>query len=154
MTTPNICDICGGNLKSLAHAMQCEGGDNPTPPTDKPSREECEAFNIWWKEVGKFFDPDTEDVPWFDKRKALAEAAFSAGNKTPPAKPAMRSEFLDQRYQAGRGIIYDKKSDDDLLAALNYWGSETYENGLEFAHYILLNYSKRIYDALGGMSHE
>jgi hypothetical protein len=35
-----------------------------------------ETFEEWWTRDGKFYDPDTEDVPWFDKRKLLAEYAF------------------------------------------------------------------------------
>ena len=37
-----------------------------------------ETFDEWWARKGRFIDPDTEDVPWFDKRKALAEEAFRA----------------------------------------------------------------------------
>ena len=36
-------------------------------------------FREWWTEDGRFLDPDTEDVPWFYKREALAEYAFDAG---------------------------------------------------------------------------
>lgn len=36
-------------------------------------------FEEWWESEGKYIDPDFADVPWFDKRKALAEAAFNAG---------------------------------------------------------------------------
>jgi len=35
-------------------------------------------FDAWWSRRGQFIDPDTSDVPWHDKRKALAEAAFDA----------------------------------------------------------------------------
>ena len=35
-------------------------------------------FEEWWSRVGKFIDPDASDVPWYDKRKRLAEAAFMA----------------------------------------------------------------------------
>lgn len=35
-----------------------------------------EHFQLWWDREGKSFDPDTSDVPWEDKRKALAEKAF------------------------------------------------------------------------------
>ncbi|HEX3800273.1 MAG TPA: hypothetical protein VH413_16375 [Verrucomicrobiae bacterium] len=34
------------------------------------------AFEEWWNRAGRFYDPDTSDVPWEDKRKALAELAF------------------------------------------------------------------------------
>ena len=37
-----------------------------------------ESFEEWWNRDGKFYDPDTDDVPWFDKRKELAERAFNA----------------------------------------------------------------------------
>lgn len=39
------------------------------------------GFEKWWAEEGRSLDPDTEDVPWFDKRKGLAESAFEAGIK-------------------------------------------------------------------------
>lgn len=35
-------------------------------------------FEDWWTRSGKFIDPDTDDVPWFDKRKGLGLAAFEA----------------------------------------------------------------------------
>jgi hypothetical protein len=35
-------------------------------------------FEDWWQRDGKFIDPDTSDVPWFDKRKGLAAQAFDA----------------------------------------------------------------------------
>ena len=33
-------------------------------------------FDEWWNREGQFYDPDTEDVPWYDKRKAIAEKAW------------------------------------------------------------------------------
>ena len=36
-----------------------------------------ETFEQWWERDGRFFDPDTDDVHWFDKRKSLAEYAFN-----------------------------------------------------------------------------
>lgn len=44
------------------------------------------GFDKWWQEEGKMIDPDTEDVPWFDKRQALADLAFEAGIKCGMAK--------------------------------------------------------------------
>ena len=38
-------------------------------------------FDMWWQSHGKVFDPDTEDVSWFDKRKDLAEFAYSQGHE-------------------------------------------------------------------------
>lgn len=40
--------------------------------------EQEKLFEDWWQADGKFIDPDTSDVPWFDKRKALAALAFEA----------------------------------------------------------------------------
>lgn len=39
-----------------------------------------EPFDEWWNRDGRFYDPDTTDVPWYDKRKALAERAFHAAS--------------------------------------------------------------------------
>lgn len=36
-------------------------------------------FDTWWSCDGQYLDPDTADVPWFDKRRGLAEYAFKAG---------------------------------------------------------------------------
>lgn len=38
----------------------------------------AERFAEWWERVGCSIDPDTSDVPWFDKRRGLAEAAWVA----------------------------------------------------------------------------
>ena len=40
------------------------------------------CFEDWWSTDGRYIDPDTEDVPWFDKRKELAALAFIAGRKS------------------------------------------------------------------------
>lgn len=37
-----------------------------------------QRFDEWWERDGRFIDPDTSDVPWFDKRKGLAAYAFHA----------------------------------------------------------------------------
>lgn len=39
------------------------------------------AFTNWWNSDGRFIDPDTSDVDWFDKRKELAGIAFMAAFK-------------------------------------------------------------------------
>lgn len=36
------------------------------------------AFEKWWQDDGVFYDPDTDDVPWYDKRKELAAYAYRA----------------------------------------------------------------------------
>ena len=46
------------------------------------------GFDKWWQEDGRMLDPDTEDVPWFDKRQALADLAFEAGIKCGMARAA------------------------------------------------------------------
>lgn len=35
-------------------------------------------FDYWWERCGKSLDPDTEDVSWYDKRKAFAALVFDA----------------------------------------------------------------------------
>lgn len=60
--------------------------DQHEQPFDQESYEEwlnrppqrMETFSDWWLRDGRMFDPDTSDVPWFDKRKDLAEKAFNA----------------------------------------------------------------------------
>ena len=39
-------------------------------------------FDSWWERKGRFIDPDTDDVPWFDKRKELAAMSWEAANAT------------------------------------------------------------------------
>lgn len=48
----------------------------------KPDANE-QKFEAWWSTDGRFIDPDTSDVDWFDKRKELAAVAFLAGMKVP-----------------------------------------------------------------------
>lgn len=36
-------------------------------------------FDEWWSKDGQYVDPDTADVPWFDKRRGLAAYAYRAG---------------------------------------------------------------------------
>lgn len=43
-----------------------------------PDKNISDAFEEWWARDGFYIDPDTSDVPWFDKRKGLAELAFAA----------------------------------------------------------------------------
>ena len=45
---------------------------------EKFADRDVNQFEDWWSRSGKFIDPDTSDVPWFDKRKGLAAAAFDA----------------------------------------------------------------------------
>ena len=60
---------CGAGHGSLeGHMSWCEWLDA------KPK-----GFDAWWSADGQYLDPDTSDVPWFDKRRGLAEYAFVAG---------------------------------------------------------------------------
>lgn len=36
-----------------------------------------EAFAEWWNREGIGYDPDGSEVHWYDKRRGLAEVAFS-----------------------------------------------------------------------------
>lgn len=53
-----------------------------TPDVEKAAGAAPLPFSDWWTSQGKFIDPDTEDVPWFDKRKDLCEAAYDAGQSS------------------------------------------------------------------------
>lgn len=53
---------------------------------------EEQLFDDWWARTGKGLDPDTEDVPWYDKRKGLAQAAFAA------AMAQSRNYICDKSY--------------------------------------------------------
>lgn len=52
------------------HEAEKRGADSVQRP--------CSAFDEWWNRVGRYYDPDTSDVPWEDKRRFLAELAFDA----------------------------------------------------------------------------
>lgn len=53
-------------------------GQMSEPKLD-PSNVITDGFDAWWAKDGRYFDPDTSDVPWFDKRKDLAEYAYRRG---------------------------------------------------------------------------
>jgi hypothetical protein len=67
------------------------------------------GFEKWWRERGRSLDPDTEDVPWFDKREALAHIAFDEGIK---AGMALAGNYIANesvcptcvRFQNGRTV--------------------------------------------------
>lgn len=40
------------------------------------------AALLWWRTDGRYIDPDTEDVDWYDKRDVLAQLAFVQGYKS------------------------------------------------------------------------
>lgn len=61
--------------------------------TQKPSN-----FDDWWEKDGKFYDPDWSDVPWFDKRKDLAEYAWHR------SQTELRST-VDRLEGAGRNLV-------------------------------------------------
>jgi hypothetical protein len=50
------------------------------PPVEAKEmpRDQIDDFQIWWMKDGAYYDPDTEDIPWFDKRKELAAYAWNA----------------------------------------------------------------------------
>lgn len=41
----------------------------------------AKLFNAWWEREGRYYDPDIEDMDWYDKRRELAAVAFAAGRK-------------------------------------------------------------------------
>jgi hypothetical protein len=74
---PLVCDDCGHE--------GCDCADGPSTRAEAMTNKSKAAsstqprwsdFDEWWQCDGKYFDPDTDDVPWFDKRKELAEYAW------------------------------------------------------------------------------
>ena len=55
------------------------------------------SFDEWWRADGAYIDPDTSDVPWFDKRQELARLAFEAGRA---AAAAMDGRVLNPPWIA------------------------------------------------------
>jgi hypothetical protein len=86
-------------------------------------------FEEWWNKEGRFYDPDTEDVPWFDKRKVLAELAFVAGMEA--SRTALRITL-----GAFEAAIKDKST--------VYFPAEVIEIAREFVHPVA---PKENYDA-------
>jgi hypothetical protein len=57
------------------------GNAGPCPTHAAPPQ----SFEDWWEADGRFFDPDFSEVPWFDKRKDLAEYAWHRSGHVSPA---------------------------------------------------------------------
>ena len=55
-----------------------------------------ETFDEWWIRIGRTLDPDVSDAAWYDKRRALAEAAFNA------AKAQSRNYAADEETMPGK----------------------------------------------------
>jgi hypothetical protein len=85
-----------------------------------------DKFDEWWNREGQYLDPDTSDVPWFDKRRGLAEMAFNAamaisGNyvSDDPVLP-QRFDFVNGRavWINNDGILEtDRKTPTELAAS-------------------------------------
>lgn len=86
-----------------------------------------ELFDEWWDKKGRFIDPDTEDVPWFDKRKELSEYAFDAGFTTRPSGWIPVSERLPE--EAGEYITTSLRWSDsqDYSVEWSYFNSKLQE---------------------------
>lgn len=63
-----------------------------------------ETFDEWWTRIGRTLDPDTEDVPWYDKRKGLAEAAFNAA-KAQSRNYTADEEVMPEKVTFGNGRV-------------------------------------------------
>jgi hypothetical protein len=103
-----------------AHEIDFSGGRycrnrpkfTPIPSPIEAAKEETSGvprprldFWGWWNRDGKFYDPDTEDVPWFDKRKFLAERAFDAGVAQSSNYTANREVFPRQVSFANGRVV-------------------------------------------------
>ena len=54
------------------------------------------TFNEWWEKDGRYIDPDTSDVDWYDKRKELAGIAFEAALNVNAEMTAERAEAAER----------------------------------------------------------
>ena len=117
MSFPKNCELCGAAMSSIDD-NDWHGYGNCIEITDEMWRTweqeaaEMETFDQWWQRDGKFYDPDTDDVPWFDKRKELAERAFEA------AKAQSRNYIADDptmpervRFANGRRVMITDRTD-------------------------------------------
>ena len=78
-----------------------------------------DPFNEWWRKDGRMYDPDTYDVPWFDKRQALAEYAFAAGkNASNPMIDQLISNLRDERNEAESSLAHERQRVETLAKAL------------------------------------
>lgn len=85
-------------------------------------------FDEWWDSKGRFLDPDTDDVPWFDKRKELARYAYEAAKVA--EQPVGSAGF--HAFYAKKGIINNDPVLDVYYKELQQeaW-SDGYNRGLE-----------------------
>lgn len=71
-------------------------------------------FDAWWKREGERIDPDTSDVPWFDKRRALAEAAWEAA-KGVSSNYVADHELYPQKITFANGRVVKMKGTGHLF---------------------------------------
>lgn len=81
-----------------------------------------EKFAKWWEADGQFIDPDSSDVPWFDKRQELAEDAFLAGleaerERVKPLIDFWRDEIKRCDWQKNKAV---KKTSLKLCPSCNF----------------------------------
>jgi hypothetical protein len=79
-------------------------------------------FDDWWQADGKFFDPDTDDVPWFDKRKELAEYAYQRGRRGHWMQAKVLRVVLRGHWLSGIECDHDTKRDFSTCAC-GLWAS-------------------------------
>lgn len=111
--------------KRLREALECLVDDCDTDATrlsvvnaraaisESVERTMCQDeidFESWWSDHGRFIDPDTEDVDWFDKRKELAGYAFLAARR--PATSLMLGAAIHHAKERQR-----QRANDDLEGA-------------------------------------
>lgn len=78
-----LCPVCKreNTITSLRAQLAAARGMVDASPIRGLSKSDWlrDLFLDWWQKEGRLIDPDTSDVPWFDKRQGLAEYAFNAG---------------------------------------------------------------------------
>lgn len=79
-----------------------------------------EDFESWWTSDGRFIDPDTSDVPWFDKRKELAALAFIEARKPAPLSGMGQRAIGKSRERLAHVLASTEPLGGDLLRAIIY----------------------------------
>ncbi len=99
---PHQTTICKEIARITTAALSPAPAEQPESTRTKIERQRLEndrsaaSFEEWWRSDGKFCDPDTEDVSWYDKREGLAAAAFIAGTKSGPQPSPLTSSEREE----------------------------------------------------------
>ncbi len=96
MTKGYVCVECGSQIVGHSKA-DCDSG------------KAAMLFEIWWDSTGRYIDPDTDDVSWYDKRKELAGHAYLAGREGTKKRIDCRCDCVNCVTQNHDDCYYEPK---------------------------------------------